>query len=147
MEKGQPLPKDLADLIGKETAKYDPPYHPDSSVIELPFYKLPKGVFRLNLTLLNREGEEENKCWLLRLKPAVEPYSKMNLLMQEHGLSAREMEIASLARDGMSDQEIADRLFISPHTAKNHIKKIHQKLEVNTRAQLVARLNQDRGTC
>ncbi len=141
MEVGQQLPEEMADLIGKETIKFSPPYRLDSSAIELPFYRIPEGVFRLNLTLLNRDGEEENKGWLLRLKPAIEPFTKMNLLMQEGGLTAREMEIASLIRDGMDDKEIGGRLFISIHTVKNHVKNIHQKLDVHTRAKLVALLN------
>ncbi len=52
------------------------------------------------------------------------------------------MEVCILVKDGIANQEIASRLFISPHTTKNHIKSIHKKLDVNTRAQLVAFLNQ-----
>lgn len=138
---GQRLPRDISDPLKKETSKYNPPFDSNSSATELPFAKLPQGVFRLVVSLLNRQGELEDQCWLLRLKPAVEPYSKINLLMQEGGLTTREMEIASLVGDGISDQEIADRLFISIHTVKNHIKSIHQKLDVHTRGQLVAMLN------
>jgi len=141
IQAGQRLPRDLADPLKKETSKYNPPYNSDSSAIVLPFVKLPQGVFRLVVSLLNRQGELEDQCWLLRLKPAVEPFSKLNLLMQEAGLTSREIEISSLIRDGMHDQEITDRLFISIHTVKNHIKKIHQKLNVHTRGQLVALLN------
>ncbi len=138
---GQRLPRDISDPLRKETVKYSPPFDSDSSATELSFVKLPQGVFRLVASLLNGQGEQEDQCWLLRLKPAVEPYSRMNLLMQEGGFTGREVEIASLVRDGMDDQEIADRLFISVHTVKNHVKSIHQKLDVHTRAKLVAVLN------
>ncbi len=140
---GQRLPRDMIDPLEKETSKYSPPFDSVSSATELSFVKLPQGVFRLVVSLLNGQGEQEDQCWLLRLKPAVEPFSKMNLLMQEGGLTAREMEIASLIRDGMDDKEIGGRLFISIHTVKNHNKNIHKKLNVQTRAKLVALLNQE----
>ena len=38
---------------------------------------------------------------------------------------------------GQSNQEIADRLFISPHTAKTHVNRIMTKLHTHDRAQLV----------
>ncbi len=141
LQAGQRLPRDLVDSLKKETSKYNPPYSADSSATELSFVKLPQGVFRLVVSLLNRQEEQEDQCWLLRLKPPVEPFPRMNLLMQEGGLTGREIEIASLVRDGMDDQEIQERLFISVHTVKNHIKSIHQKLNVHTRAKLVAVLN------
>jgi DNA-binding CsgD family transcriptional regulator len=141
LKEGQRLPRDIIDPLKKETSKYNPPFDSGSSTTELSFVKLPQGVFRLVAALLNGQDEQEDQCWLLRLKPAVEPYSRMNLLMQDGGLTGREIEIASLVRDGMDDQEIGDRLFISVHTVKNHVKSIHQKLDVHTRAKLVSVLN------
>lgn len=60
----------------------------------------------------------------------------------ERILTPRETEVAQLAKEGLADQEIALNLDISPHTAKNHLKQIYRKLDVNTRAKLVALLNQ-----
>ena len=60
----------------------------------------------------------------------------------ERRLTPRETEVAHLAKQGFGDQEIALSLDISLHTAKNHLKQIYKKLEVNTRARLVALLNQ-----
>jgi DNA-binding CsgD family transcriptional regulator len=57
-------------------------------------------------------------------------------------LTKRETEIANLAKQGFGDQEIAIYLDISHHTVKNHVKQIYRKLDVNTRAKLVALLNQ-----
>lgn len=61
----------------------------------------------------------------------------------EHILTQRETEVATLAKQGLADQEIATYLDISPHTAKNHLKQIYKKLDVNTRAKLVALLHQN----
>jgi LuxR family transcriptional regulator, maltose regulon positive regulatory protein len=65
----------------------------------------------------------------------------MNRLLLKKGLTEREMEVCVLAKGGSTNQEISVCLFVSLHTAKNHIKSIHKKLEVSTRAQLVALLN------
>lgn len=50
------------------------------------------------------------------------------------GLSRREVDVLRLAAMGLTTQEIADRLFISPKTADHHIQHIYNKISVSTRA-------------
>ncbi|WP_409303353.1 response regulator [Peribacillus sp. SCS-155] len=52
-------------------------------------------------------------------------------------LTAREMEILLLMAEGMTNQEIADHLFIALKTAKVHVSNILSKLEVQDRTQAV----------
>lgn len=52
-------------------------------------------------------------------------------------LTEREHEVFLAVARGQSNQEIADRLFISPHTAKTHVNRIMTKLHTHDRAQLV----------
>jgi DNA-binding NarL/FixJ family response regulator len=52
-------------------------------------------------------------------------------------LTAREREIAVLVARGLSNDEIADRLFISPATAKTHVNRAMAKVHARDRAQLV----------
>jgi DNA-binding NarL/FixJ family response regulator len=52
-------------------------------------------------------------------------------------LTEREREVLVLVASGESNQEIADHLFISPHTAKTHVNRIMTKLQAHDRAQLV----------
>lgn len=52
-------------------------------------------------------------------------------------LTEREREVLLLVARGRSNQEIAEELFISPHTAKTHINRIMTKVYAHDRAQLV----------
>ena len=51
-------------------------------------------------------------------------------------LTPREFQIASMAGVGYSNQEIADRLFITTHTVEYHLKKVFRKLGIVSRRQL-----------
>jgi DNA-binding CsgD family transcriptional regulator len=51
-------------------------------------------------------------------------------------LTAREAQIARLARDGLSNPEIGTRLFISPRTVQYHLRKVFTKLGISFRNQL-----------
>jgi LuxR family transcriptional regulator, maltose regulon positive regulatory protein len=53
-------------------------------------------------------------------------------------LTRRELEVLRLVAGGMSEREVADRLFISPHTAHRHLSNIRLKLGVTTQAAAVA---------
>lgn len=53
------------------------------------------------------------------------------------GLSKRELEVLQLIAEGLSNQEIASRLFVSLNTVKTHSSKVLEKLEVKRRTQAI----------
>jgi DNA-binding NarL/FixJ family response regulator len=54
-------------------------------------------------------------------------------------LTAREKEILTLITQGITNEAMADSLFISVQTVRNHIKNIYDKLQVHSRAQVVVK--------
>lgn len=58
---------------------------------------------------------------------------------EEFNLSHREAEILSLIVSGLDNDEIAEKLFISPVTVRNHIAHIYAKLHVHSKSQAVAK--------
>lgn len=52
------------------------------------------------------------------------------------GLTPREREVALRVGDGLSDREIAERLYLSPHTERQYVNRIYRKLDVDSRVAL-----------
>jgi len=65
----------------------------------------------------------------------LKPQSRANFKAEHSNLTEREFEVLKLVVDGKSNNEIADELKISEHTAKAHVCNIIQKLVVDDRTQ------------
>lgn len=57
--------------------------------------------------------------------------------LKETGISTREYEVLELMSQGMSNQEIADNLYVSLNTVKTHASNLYVKLDVKRRTQAV----------
>ena len=57
--------------------------------------------------------------------------------LEKTGLSTRELEVLQLIAEGLSNQEIAARLFVSLNTIKTHSSRIFEKLDVKRRTQAI----------
>ncbi len=68
---------------------------------------------------------------------AVYNFERLSVL---YGISERESEITRLIVDGLSNQDIAKKLFISPNTVKNHIYNIYRKIGIKNRYELMSLL-------
>ena len=58
-------------------------------------------------------------------------------LVDQLGLSKREMEILNLLAQGLSNQEIAEKLYVSLSTVKTHLQNLFEKLEVKRRTMAI----------
>ena len=54
-------------------------------------------------------------------------------------LSERELEVLELIAEGLTNQEIASRLFVSLNTVKAHTRNVYGKLDVHSRTQALTR--------
>ena len=59
-------------------------------------------------------------------------------------LTAREIEVAALVAEGLTNQSIATRLSVAPRTAETHVENIRRKLQVRSRAQIAAWVTEHR---
>ena len=98
----------------------------------------------MNIPLLN-----EFLAYLSRTTIIESEISIMNKQIQNEPkiskhlkLSKREMEVMELVLKGNNNREIAEILYISEHTVKNHMTNIFQKLAVNDRSHAIAKIYQ-----
>jgi len=75
--------------------------------------------------------------FLNKLLEAFKKETIFNNSAVEDVLSNRELETLKLMSEGLSNQEIADALFLSIHTIKSHVKSILLKLDVDKRSKAV----------
>ncbi|MCK5700049.1 MAG: response regulator transcription factor, partial [Cyclobacteriaceae bacterium] len=66
---------------------------------------------------------------------------KMELIFKKHQISKREKEIVQHICEGKTNQQIADELFISLQTVKDHTHRIYTKIGIKSRMQLVQMVN------
>ena len=82
---------------------------------------------------------------LLQAFPIEEPHQVDPLEFQDSGagyfepLSEREIEVLQFIAEGLTNREIATKLFLSLHTVKTHTRNINSKLNAHNRTEAVAR--------
>ena len=95
----------------------------ESSLIQHPFQTPCTPHFLVSLQDLSEtyEGEEE-------------------VIKREHLLTQREMDIVRYIADGLTNKEIADKLFVSPFTVQTHLKNIFEKTGFRNRTELASHI-------
>jgi DNA-binding NarL/FixJ family response regulator len=69
----------------------------------------------------------------------IEHFKQSVPLQTDYQLSDREKEILAALVEGHDNRAIAEKLFISYETVRNHLKRIYEKLHVNSRSQAVSK--------
>jgi NarL family two-component system response regulator LiaR len=67
------------------------------------------------------------------------PFTLNETVLDKLGISKREHEVLRLMAEGMSNQEIADKTFVSVNTVKTHVSNLLLKLDAKRRTQAVIR--------
>lgn len=71
--------------------------------------------------------------------PPPDPFCAV-ILKKRYGLTRKQVVVARLLAQGLRNDEIARRLFISEHTARHHVEQIKLKVGAHTRAAVAARI-------
>jgi DNA-binding CsgD family transcriptional regulator len=69
--------------------------------------------------------------------PAAEPFTLNAAEVRRLGITKRELEILELIAQGLSNREIAEKLFVSENTVKTHSSRLFDKLSAKRRTQAV----------
>ena len=69
--------------------------------------------------------------------PARTPFALNEKRLQELAITKRELEILGLIANGLSNREIAEKLFVSENTVKTHSSRLFDKLSAKRRTQAV----------
>lgn len=73
----------------------------------------------------------------IHVAQATEPFSVNEDQLRQLGITKRELEILELIARGMSNREIAEKLFVSENTVKTHSSRLFDKLSAKRRTQAV----------
>ncbi len=79
------------------------------------------------------EGEDGE---LIRKRQIEQAVQREEVMAQVHTLTQSEFKVFRLLGLGLTNQEIAESLFISPLTVRTHVKRIHAKCDIKGRARL-----------
>jgi DNA-binding CsgD family transcriptional regulator len=69
--------------------------------------------------------------------PATQSFTLNEERLKDLGITRRELEILGLIAQGLSNREIADKLFVSENTVKTHSSRLFDKLSARRRTQAV----------
>jgi DNA-binding CsgD family transcriptional regulator len=65
------------------------------------------------------------------------------IIVEAYQLSPREREVVRCVARGLTSAEIAAELYLSPHTVRDYVKSVFEKVGVSSRGELVAKLYAD----
>jgi DNA-binding NarL/FixJ family response regulator len=72
------------------------------------------------------------------------PFQRDDAALKKLGISKREFEVLELIAAGLSNQDIADRLYVSTSTVKTHVSNVLAKLNANRRTEAIAKAKEMR---
>lgn len=87
-------------------------------------------------------SKDNNPSHILVLIEKVTEKHNIDLkkIKAKYNLSNRELEVLELLCSGLTNREIAEKLFISEYTVKDHIKRLMEKIGTSSRSEIIAKL-------
>jgi len=79
-------------------------------------------------------------CIVISVERLTPKLPSKHALIEQYELTPRQSEVALLLAKGLSNEEIAHRLDISPHTVRHHAEWVFVKLDIHTRKALALKL-------
>lgn len=157
------LDKKLPDIVlldinmpkmnGLESARFIKQAYPTVKIIMLSTYNEDHLVekakqYGANAYLLKNSSREEllqaiglvmegHSCFPYRLPKTDNGFNAGDSFLKQFNLTKREAEMIQLLKKGLTNQQIADTLFLSVYTVETHRKNIMQKLDLKTPAALM----------
>jgi DNA-binding NarL/FixJ family response regulator len=77
--------------------------------------------------------------------PELQPAGPAPARRAPAGLTSRELQIAELVAQGMTNRRIAERLVITERTVEGHVERIRGKLDVHSRREIAGAIMRQRG--
>jgi DNA-binding NarL/FixJ family response regulator len=113
---------------------------PQAEIDRVSMQRVLSGTSRALLSSLRDLGQLESRVLGRTAEPAAPGAAEVPAAVDLAVLSPREQEVLGLIRNGYRVATVARRLLISPHTVRNHLKRIFLKLEVGSQAELLEKL-------
>jgi len=99
--------------------------------------RLGRRLYEITMKPVNKGCNENEQLFLLRFSRVTNKNSQISRKLLDVGLTSRELEIAMLMYQGITARDISERIHLSYHTVRNHIKKIYRKMGVSTRSEML----------
>ncbi len=126
---------------GRTMSRHAQGRHGGAAAPALATVQTPLGAYTLRASLLPAGAFGPDASVLVTVEaPQVATMPSSDTLRARLGLTKREAEVALLLAEGHTNGQIAEALFVSPHTARHHVENVMGKLDVTARAAVAARL-------
>lgn len=147
--------KDTLQVKKKIVTFFSTPYSPDSFILKYHISNIHNEKVYIKHEIILYKMEKQiiavSYIYDITKKEKIELYFKEldgqngSRFSKDHRtkISSREKEVLKLVADGFSSKQIADRLFISNHTAISHRKNLIEKFNVRNTAQLIKRASRN----
>ncbi len=94
-------------------------------------------VLACEVTRLTHVASLPNTVLVLLQYLGAEPAVRIEVFCSTHNLSPREIEVVQLLVEGLTTVAMAERLSISPHTIRDHLKNLYRKTGASSRGELL----------